>query len=92
MYCGSDGEFLRTFIVTRKLFPIESMREGLKPRDAPETKLLPLILQMPGTNSPLTGDWAQGTFRGLVTCFRLHPSPPYSSGVYTSGAGELLET
>ena len=57
MYCESNGESVRTIIVTRKLFPIESMREGLRPRDAPETKLLPLIRQIPATNSrPLSDD------------------------------------
>ena len=58
MYCKSDDAFVRTFIATRKLFPIESMREGLKPRDALETELLPLIRQIPGTNSRPSGDYA----------------------------------
>ena len=56
VYCESDGESVRTFIVTRKLSPIESTREGLRPRDAPETKLLPLIRQIPGTNPRPSGD------------------------------------
>ena len=43
VYCESDGKFVRIFMV-------ESMREGLKPRNAPETELLPLNRQIPGTN------------------------------------------
>ena len=54
--CESDGELVRTFIVTRELCPIESLRVGLRPRNAPETKLSPLNRQIPGTNFRLSGD------------------------------------